>query len=45
VLIVRAHEKIDKTGRLTHEPTRAMLRKLLDALLQWAPRVAAPRPS
>jgi chromate reductase len=43
LLVSRVHEKIDKDGRLTDEPTRKAIRKLLDALADWAPRVAAPR--
>ena len=45
VLVARVHEKIDESGRLTDESTRKAIRKLLEALAQWAPRVAAPRPS
>jgi chromate reductase len=40
VLVARAQEKIDAQGRLTDEPTREFIRQLLEALLDWAPRVA-----
>ena len=45
VLVPRAHEKIDAQGRLTDEPTRQSIRKLLEALVQWEARLrpgAAP---
>ncbi len=45
VLVSRAHEKIDANGRLTDEPTRTMIRKLLEALARWAPRAGAARPA
>jgi chromate reductase, NAD(P)H dehydrogenase (quinone) len=41
VLVARAHEKVDANGRLTDERTRTAIRELLDALVDWAPRVAA----
>ncbi|HEY2388575.1 MAG TPA: NADPH-dependent FMN reductase [Candidatus Binatia bacterium] len=45
VLVSRVHEKIDADGRLTDEPTRKMIRKLLDAFADWAPHVGAARPA
>ena len=38
VLVARAHEKFDASGRLTDEPTRKFVSQLLVALAQWAPR-------
>jgi chromate reductase len=34
----RAHEKFDAQGRLTDEPTREQLRKVLQALAEWVAR-------
>jgi len=46
VLVTRAHEKVDATGRLTDERTRRSIRELLEALVDWVPRTrAAPRSS
>ena len=39
VLVARAHEKFDAEGRLTDEPTRAFVRRLLEALHDWARRL------
>lgn len=39
VTVSRAHEKFDAAGRLTDEPTREYIRKLLVRLTDWAPRV------
>ena len=39
VAVSRAHEKFDATGRLTDEPTREYVRKLLVRLADWAPRI------
>ena len=39
VAVSRAHEKFDATGRLTDEPTREYVKKLLLRLADWAPRV------
>src|SRR4051794_8095443 len=41
ILVARAHEKVDAHGRVTDATTRQMIRQLLDALADWAPRVAA----
>ena len=38
VLVARAQEKFDASGRLTDEPTRKFVSQLLVALAQWAPR-------
>jgi chromate reductase, NAD(P)H dehydrogenase (quinone) len=38
VLVARAAEKFDPSGRLTDEPTRKFVGQLLVALAQWAPR-------
>ena len=35
VLISRAADKFDDDGRLTHEPTRRFLEKMLDQFLPW----------
>ena len=43
VLVGRAAEKFDAEGRLTDEPTRRSLRKLLDALVEWTARFDAAR--
>ncbi|HEX5727028.1 MAG TPA: NAD(P)H-dependent oxidoreductase [Longimicrobiaceae bacterium] len=42
VLVFRAHEKFDVDGRLTDEPTRRFVRKLLEALVEWT-RLVGPR--
>lgn len=39
VMIARAQEKFDATGRLTDEPTREIIRKLLQALKEWTRRL------
>ncbi|HYH83181.1 MAG TPA: NADPH-dependent FMN reductase [Longimicrobium sp.] len=39
VLVFRAHEKFDAEGRLTDEPTRAFIGKLLVALADWTVRL------
>lgn len=39
VLVFRAHEKFDADGRLTDEPTRAFVGRLLVALADWARRL------
>jgi chromate reductase len=44
VLIARAHEKIDAAGRVTDAATRELIRRLLDALVDWTRRVGAARP-
>ena len=38
VLVARAAEKFDASGKLTDEPTRKFVGQLLAALMQWAPR-------
>jgi chromate reductase len=38
VLVARAQDKFDASGRLTDEPTRKSVGKLLEALADWAPR-------
>lgn len=40
VLVFRAHEKFDAEGRLTDEATRVWVGKLLEALRDWATRLA-----
>jgi chromate reductase len=40
VLVFRAHEKFDAEGRLTDEATRRYVRRLLDALADYAARLA-----
>ncbi|HSU12841.1 NAD(P)H-dependent oxidoreductase [Longimicrobium sp.] len=40
VLVFRAHEKFDAEGRLTDEATRVWVGKLLEALQDWATRLA-----
>jgi len=43
-LFIREAERLfDDTGRLTHEPTREQLRKLLSAFARWIDRVAPER--
>ncbi|HEX6883541.1 MAG TPA: NAD(P)H-dependent oxidoreductase [Planctomycetota bacterium] len=39
VLIAQAHERFDAQGRLTDEPTRERVRKLLQALCAWTRRL------
>ena len=39
VLIAQAHEHFDAQGRLTDEPTRERVRKLLQALCAWTRRL------
>ena len=39
LLIGRAPEKFDTTGRLTDEPTRASLRDLLATFAEWARKI------
>lgn len=41
VFITQAHLKFDTDGRLTDEPTRGFLRKLLEALAAWTLRLRA----
>jgi chromate reductase len=38
ILVARCQEKFDADGRLTDEPTRALVRKLLEALAAWTLR-------
>ena len=38
ILVARAHEKFDASGRLTDEKTREFVGQLLQALADWAPR-------
>jgi chromate reductase len=38
MLVARAQEKFDEQGNLTDEKTREFLRRLLDALAEWAGR-------
>lgn len=38
VLVARAQDKFDASGRLTDEPTRKFVVQLLEALAQWARR-------
>ena len=45
VLMSRVHEKIDASGRLTDERTRAAIRQLLEALAHWSARTGATRAS
>jgi chromate reductase len=40
VLVFRAHEKFDADGRLSDEPTRAFVARLLVALADWTRRLA-----
>jgi chromate reductase len=40
VLVFRAHEKFDADGRLSDEPTRVFVGRLLVALADWARRLA-----
>jgi chromate reductase len=43
VLVPRAHEKVDAAGRLTDEPTRKFIGRLVEALVATA-RVGGPQP-
>jgi chromate reductase len=43
VLVANAHERFDAEGRLTDEPLRARLRKLLEALVAWTRRLQPAR--
>ncbi len=38
ILVYRAHEKFDETGRLTDDKTRTYLRRYLESLRQWTLR-------
>jgi chromate reductase len=40
VLVFRAHEKFDASGRLTDEATRVWIGKLLEALRDWTTRLS-----
>jgi chromate reductase len=44
VLVARAREKFDESGRLTDEATRGFVRKLLEALAAWTARLRGGRP-
>jgi chromate reductase len=44
VMIAQASTKFDDAGRLTDEPTREFIRKLLVALAAWTERLRASRP-
>ena len=39
VMIASAHTRFDAQGRLTHEPTREIIGKLLEALAAWTRRL------
>jgi chromate reductase len=39
MLVARAQDKVDASGRLTDEPTRQFMVKFLQAFAQWVPRV------
>ena len=43
VLVAKAQDKFDAEGRLTDEPTRAFVRKLLEALAEWTQRLNTKR--
>jgi chromate reductase len=43
VLVTKAHEKFDKEGRLTDEPTRGLVKKQLEALRDWTLRLRGTR--
>jgi len=43
VLVASAQEKFDASGRLTDEPTRKIVVKLLEALAAWTARFQAPK--
>ena len=45
VFVTAASEKFDQDGRLTDEPTRAVLKKHLDAFAEWIERVRLPLPA
>ena len=38
LLVAHAHQRFDPDLRLTHEPTRAVLRQLLERFVQWIER-------
>jgi chromate reductase, NAD(P)H dehydrogenase (quinone) len=40
VMIPKAHERFDASGKLTDEPTRKQVAKQLEALLQWVERMS-----
>jgi chromate reductase len=40
VFVAKAQDKIDASGKLTDEPTRAIVRKLLDGLVVWTRRLS-----
>ncbi|HUG53853.1 MAG TPA: NADPH-dependent FMN reductase [Vicinamibacteria bacterium] len=42
VYVARAQDKIDADGRLTHEPTLAIIRQLLESFAAWIDRFKAP---
>ncbi len=42
VLVAKAHEKFDASGRLTDEPTREIVRALLVSLAAWTERFRSP---
>ena len=42
VLINNSAEKFDAQGKLTDEKTRARIREMLAALVEWTHRIAAP---
>lgn len=44
VLVAKAHEKFDAEGRLTDEPTRKFVRRLLEALQAWTERLRSGQP-
>jgi chromate reductase len=44
VLVARAQEKFDPSGRLTDEKTRQFVGQLLQALAEWARRLAPAKP-
>ena len=44
VYVARAHEKFDGEGRLTDEPTRKIVRQLLESFAAWMPRFPAAGP-
>jgi chromate reductase, NAD(P)H dehydrogenase (quinone) len=41
VMIANASERFDASGNLTHEPTREIIRKLLENLAHWTRRLRA----
>jgi chromate reductase len=44
VMVSHAHEKIDRDGRVTDEKTRALIRQLLESLVDWAKRLSRATP-